>query len=357
MVRDIHYHIEKLRPIKESVEFFNREMQQNNVEKIVFLSVPVYDECIIQNLMILTAKDMMYPSAFAFCGFWYDKDTTADDLLIQLKNGLEQGFEGLKMIEGKPDMRKKLGFGFDSPMYDKVLDLAEELDLPILIHIADPVHYWDYETLKRTEPYRITDGHYYGAEGFLSLDETYAEFERMMEKHPNLKVILAHFAFMYDKLDMAQRFLDKYPNLSFDLTPGVHMFQVFTENREEMRDFLEKNSERIYLGTDSYNAGHDTLRNFENLYNLVCKNIADTEEFSLPDFYFLPEYVYKPLGLSKKAVENINYNNHKKLLGDTPKPNNKAAIIEEIERLSSRYESFSDDEKKVFDEIKEYYCK
>ncbi len=357
MVRDIHYHIEKLRPIKESVEFFNREMKQNDVEKVVFLSVPLYDNCIIENLMILTAKDMMYPNAFAFYGFCYDKDTDADDLLEQLKNGLEQGFEGLKFIEGKPDMRKKLGFGLDSSVYDKALSLAEELGLPILIHIADPVHYWDYETLKRDEPYRITDGHYYGAEGFLSLDETYAELDRMLSKHPNLKVTLAHFAFMYDKLHLAQKFLDKYPNLSFDLTPGVHMFQVFTKNREEMREFLERNSERIYLGTDSYNAEFGDLRNFENLYNLVCKNIADTEEFSLSDFYFLPEFVYKPLGLSEKAVRNITFNNHKKLLGDTPKPNNKAEIIKEIERLSLRYESFSDAEKKVFEEIKEYYCK
>ncbi len=357
MVRDIHYHIDKLRPMTDTVDFFRKEMKQNDVEKIVFLSVPIYDDCISQNLMILMAKDMMYPDAFAFYGFWYDKDTTADDLLEQLENAMEQGFEGLKLIEGKPDMRKKLGFGFDSPMYDKVFDYAEKNNLPVLIHIADPIYYWDYERLKKEEPYRITDGHYYGAEGFLSLDETYAEFEKMMDKHQNLNVILAHFAFMYDKLDMAQRFLDKYPNLSFDLTPGVHMFQVFTENREAMRYFLERNSERIYLGTDSYNAEFNDLRNFENLYNLVCKNIADTEEFSLSDFYFKPEYVYKPLGLSEQAVRNIVFNNHRKLLGDTPKPNNKSAIIKEIERLSLKYETFSEDEKKVFDEIKNFYCK
>jgi predicted TIM-barrel fold metal-dependent hydrolase len=56
------------------------------------------------------------------------------------------GCDGLKLIEGKPSMRKMLPVpGFDDPVWEPLWTWAEETGLPILWHVNDPETCWQPE--------------------------------------------------------------------------------------------------------------------------------------------------------------------------------------------------------------------
>jgi len=55
------------------------------------------------------------------------------------------GFDGVKMVEGKPTYRKLLKIGFDDPFYKDYFERIEESKLPLLFHVADPEEFWDPE--------------------------------------------------------------------------------------------------------------------------------------------------------------------------------------------------------------------
>lgn len=63
------------------------------------------------------------------------------------------GCDGLKLIEGKPSMRKIMPFpDFDSPAWEPLWEYAEETDLPILWHVNDPETCWDPENAPPAHP-------------------------------------------------------------------------------------------------------------------------------------------------------------------------------------------------------------
>ena len=55
-----------------------------------------------------------------------------------------------------------------------------------------------------------------------------AEVERILEQHPRLKLILAHFCFLSGDLARAAAFLDRWPNVCYDITPGDEMYVRFS---------------------------------------------------------------------------------------------------------------------------------
>ena len=58
----------------------------------------------------------------------------------------------------------------------------------------------------------------------------YAEVDHVLERHPGLRAIFAHFYFLSADLKRAGRFLDEHPNVCLDLTPGSEMYDNFTRN-------------------------------------------------------------------------------------------------------------------------------
>ena len=154
------------------------------------------------------------------------------------------GVDGIKLIDMCPDIRQVTGKGVNDVKYDKMLSLLEKKGIPVLLHSADPETFWD-------KP----DGAYCDGT-FLSKQELYDETFEMLEKHPDLKIVLAHFFFLSDFPEEAAKVLDKYSNVCFDLTPGCEMYPNFSKRRDVWREFFIKYSDRILFGTDTNsNAG------------------------------------------------------------------------------------------------------
>ena len=345
MIIDNHVHIHGNGTAPEIIAYMEQFRKLYNIEHINLQSIPMVGEVKrLQNLKILMIKDMMYP--YAFAGFGLYQGEGHKDYLTQLTEGLAQGFDSVKMLEAKPDKRKELG----KPIYDESFDPfyseIEEKGLYLLMHSGDPRKSWDRS---KCSQWVIDHGRCYDGEGFLSAEEHYAEVERVLEKHPNLKIALAHFYFMEDDLTAAAEFLDRHPNAMLDLTPGEH-YEVFSKKVPEAREFFIKYADRLIFGTDVNDTIlSDTKGYHSRLYGMAIGMINGDP---IPDFR---EGGYKSLILPEEVANKILYENSKKLLGENPKPVNKTAVIREISEIEKEISSLSEDEKTAFAEIKAYF--
>jgi hypothetical protein len=157
------------------------------------------------------------------------------------------GFDGLKLLESKPMVRKVLGIPLDSPVYEGMWAAVEELGLPVVWHVADPEEFWDP---KRVPDWAVTQGWFYGDGTYPTLEGLYQEVQNILTRHPALQVILAHFFFLSEHLHHAADFLDAHPNARFDLTPGSEMFFNFSRQPQQARDFFLRYRERLIFGSD-----------------------------------------------------------------------------------------------------------
>ena len=90
---------------------------------------------LLQNTMCALCKVLHPETTYAFGGLEY---ITGRDNLTQVKNLREMGFDGIKMLEGKPTTRAALGRALDDTVYDAFYDYLEATAFPVLFHIADP---------------------------------------------------------------------------------------------------------------------------------------------------------------------------------------------------------------------------
>ena len=72
--------------------------------------------------------------------------------------------------------------------------------------------------------------------------------DRVLERHPGLRVVGCHLGSLeYDVDELAKR-LDKYANLAVDLSARIVHLQI--QPRDKVRAFLLKYQDRILYGTD-----------------------------------------------------------------------------------------------------------
>ena len=167
------------------------------IDKSNLLGITSYDEkCMANNPLCLTFKLLFPGRVSAFGSLHYPltgapKDGT--DFLGQVKSLMEMGFDGMKMMEGKPDTRKRIGVPLDSPVYDLYYEYLETNRIPLLYHVNDPAVYWDKD---RVPQFVIDKNWAYLDDSFVSKEGLYREVEGILKKFPKLRVIFAHFYFM-----------------------------------------------------------------------------------------------------------------------------------------------------------------
>ena len=158
-----------------------------------------------------------------------------------------QGFDGLKLIEGKPQVRKLLPYPLDGPLYAELWAMLEQEQFPVVFHVADPDEFWDPVSCPdwaRRSGWDYTDGSYPTKEAL------YTEVERILARHPRLKLTFAHFYFLSRDLERAAQFLDAHPTVCFDLAPHVDMYRDFSQEPARAREFFLRYQDRLIYGTD-----------------------------------------------------------------------------------------------------------
>ncbi|MBN1451794.1 MAG: amidohydrolase family protein [Anaerolineales bacterium] len=270
-------------------------------------------------------------------------DTCGEMFAAYVGQLLDMGCDGIKMIEGKPDMRKMLPIPpFDSPVYEPYWAALEERGAPLIFHVNDPEEFWDAE---QVPDWARAQGWFYGDGSFINNEAQYAEVLNVLERHPKLKVIFAHFFFLSAQLPRLAELLERFPNMCVDLTPGIEMYHNFSRDPDAARDFFLKYQERILFGTDigakallstpemGIEADESALR-----IQIIRRFLEEEGQFQLDvDSGFLFGRFSGPfhgLGLPEEALRKIYCQNFERLAGSQPRALNPAAILAECERLA-----------------------
>ena len=262
----------------------------------------------------------------------YDERDTAEGYLAQAKALWEMGFDGVKLFDGKPKMRKLLGRRLDDPIFDPFYAFLEEHDIPVTMHLGDPPEFWD---INKISEYALKVG-WYCDETYPTLEEMREEVLSILDKFPRLRLTMAHFFFLSQDLEACADLFARYPTLCFDLTPGGEMFENFSKRPEEWRAFFIRYADRISLGTDTYNYDlHENLPDYSKnadlaRTNLVRKCLEWREPFEHPWYGTLI-----PFGLDTDTLTKIYRGNFIRRLGEPRTVNARAAAETATEMLAS----------------------
>ena len=252
---DFHVHINSQIPIEESVRYFKDMMDRFGYEGIGIMSLLNSSHGVGDygcNERAVKIKEAL-PGSYAFAYLDHRRD-----LVEQTKEYMKQGFDGIKIIEGKPNQYKINGFGLDTESFDRFFAYAESAGIPIMLHNNDPAQNWD---ITKADARANEKGWVYD-ETFPSQHWFFEALETVLEKHPDLKVALAHMGFYSDNLEKAAYLLDRCPNLRLDITPALIIYSQLSK-QPDAGDFFRKYSSRLIYGTDADN----NLTGFARDYN------------------------------------------------------------------------------------------
>ena len=250
------------------------------------------------------------------------------------------GCDGIKMLEGKPQMRKKYPVpDFDLPIWEPFWTWAEKNEVPFVWHVNDPDTFWDIE---KAPSFAVSQGWLYD-DSYVNNELQYAQVLRVLAHHPKLKIIFAHFFFLYDQLERLSGILDRFENVMVDLTPGIEIYEALSVNTEA-KAFFRKYGKRICYGTDI--GGRCVLMGEERAFDakentrrpkLVRAFLSSEEDEEIrSDGHYLvnnPAFILRPLGLEEDALADIMGENFFRFVGGLPKSVKGGAILSECERL------------------------
>lgn len=259
------------------------------------------------NLRCLDLKRLYPGRAWVFGGLAWNGDRCPRPQR-QLELLLGAGFDGLKLIETKPNYQKQLGFLPDAPEFGAMFALARERGVPITWHVADPAPFWDRE---RAPDFAVENGWTYDGPGFLSLAELYRRTENVLRAHPGLRVMLAHLYFCSDDRGHLERLLEEFPEVHVDVTPGSEMYRDFAKDPAGWEAFFREHYRRVVLGTDMTNEPEDP--NWRQLSAL-------TRAILRPEPYRVWDIESRGFDLGDVRVAAIAGGNFTRLAGDEPRP-------------------------------------
>jgi hypothetical protein len=159
-----------------------------------------------------------------------------------------------------------------------------------------------------------------------------------------LKVIFAHFFFLSNQLDRLAGYLDEFPFMHIDLTPGIEMYHHFAKRPQVTRDFFLKYQDRILFGTDigakallapsqegiepeESKLRIDLVRSFLEIDGAFR---LDTEKVNLFGKF---EGDFQGIHLPESTLTKIYHQNFEKLARAEPQAVHPQAVIEECQRL------------------------
>ena len=315
---DSHHHM--VGGYGEGLDFyekFQRLLEMEKLQAINIVMIPQWcEENIAQNMQAVLLK-ALYPGKFySYAGFDYymPEGKRAKDIELQARQYMDMGFDGIKMVELKPMVYKRLGGPvLSSERYEGMWKFMEETGAPVLFHMGDPETYWDRS---RCTKMALENGWFCGDGTYPPLEDFYDNIERVLDRHPGLNISMAHFYFLSDQLERAEKIMERYPSVRFDLTPGREMYENFSKRPDEWRDFFIRYQDRILYGTDNGWDNPDT----DEMFELAEMNAQVQHRFLQTDDVFEGYgFTVRGLNLPEKVLEKIYYKNFEKMAGSAPK--------------------------------------
>lgn len=176
-----------------------------------------------------------------------DLRRTAAALADEIERLMRLGCTGIKMLEGKPDVRKKERVpDFDSPVWEPYWAELERRRIPVIMHVNDPEEFWD---AGQVSDYAKKAGWFYD-ESYVNNEAQYEQMLHVLESHPRLRILFPHLYFMSRQLPRLSSILERFSEVRVDITPGAELYYNLSENAGQAAYFFEKYQDRICYGTD-----------------------------------------------------------------------------------------------------------
>ena len=252
-VIDAHTHV-----LPQYADMAVRVMDQCGIEQTITLEWhDGFGDALAKHLRIFDA----HPGRFIVFGNvdWsrVNEKQFATAAAAQMERDVATGMRGLKIYKALGlEYRRDDGalWHIDDPALDPIWAKAGELDIPVLIHAADPAAFWqpvDEHNFWNS----VLHGEYawwsYHDKDVSSREELVAARNRTIARHPNTLFICPHMGSNSDHLDAAAADLDTFPNIHYDLSARIPALGSSAERASRSRQFLIDYQDRVLFGTDS----------------------------------------------------------------------------------------------------------
>lgn len=321
-VIDVHTHVDGAR-----FELVKRIMESNGLTKIVNLwngelPPPSFDswleefaDCQDGRMVLHHAPDL---SRVGQPGF-------AQVIEEEVLHAADRGASGIKVWKNL-GLRIKDADGRLVPVDDARLDplwrSAGAAKLPVSIHIADPVAFFQPldESNERYEELSAHPDWWFGGPEFPTFEEVINQFERMVARHPETTFIGVHMGCYAENLEFVGRMLDAYPNYYVDISARIGEFG--RHGASYVRNFFLSYADRIMFGTDlaRTNAlwlpeeGDYRTTTLESFYDRHWRYF-ETAERDLPHpFPMQGDWTVDGIDLPDEILEQLYYGNARRIV-------------------------------------------
>jgi predicted TIM-barrel fold metal-dependent hydrolase len=296
-VIDIHTHITESSKSINGVDL----AAERNFHATPDELIPVMDRKNIRTMVNLTGGfgsgltetlekyDKSYRDRFyTFTEPCYSRFLEPDYPLIQadaIEQAHREGARGLKILKTLGlYLRDNITSGklvkIDDPRFDPMWDACGQLNMPVAIHISDPIAFFT-PTDRFNERYEELNNHpdwsFYG-QGFPSNAELIEARNRMMARHPNTRFIVLHVGNFAENLENVSENLDRFSNMTVDTAARIG---ELGRQPRAARAFFEKYQDRILFGTDATpHAGNYPQQLFvDQLYDIYYRFLETDDEY------------------------------------------------------------------------------
>ena len=230
-----------------------------------------------------------------------------------IKDAVKQGAIGLKVYKSL-GLNNKDKFGnrisVNDPRLDPIWAVCGELNIPVLIHTAEPALFWEPKD-KNNERWlelKQKPSRYRGDSDFVpSFEELLKEQHDVFKKHPQTTFINAHMGWMANDLDRMSSHLDKYPNVMTEI--GAVLAELGRQPRRA-RKFMVDYQDRVMFGKDSYK---------KEEYYVYFRVLETKDEYF--SYYRKRHAFWKMYGMNlpDSVLKKVYYKNALKLFPKIPK--------------------------------------
>ena len=224
-----------------------------------------------------------------------------------LEEDVKAGAQGLKVY-------KNLGFSYkdkdgktlrvDDPRLDIIWQKCGELDIPVLIHTADPKQFWESEDEHNerllellTHPGRKREDN-----DPAPWEDLIQQQHNIIRRNPKTKFIAAHFGWYPNDLEHLGSLLDSFSNMYVEF--GAVIAELGRQPRTAKK-FFEKYQDRILFGKDSW---------VPSEYSTYFRVLETEDEYFPYHKKYHAFWRMYGLGLSDDILKKVYYKNAMKII-------------------------------------------
>jgi predicted TIM-barrel fold metal-dependent hydrolase len=198
-----------------------------------------------------------HPQRYAWCTTFDVPDFSpdyAECVIAELEQDFGRGAIACKVWKNVGmEIRKPSGqfLMVDDPLFDPIFEYLARSGVPALMHIGEPLACW--QPLDESRPHHNyyrehPEWHMYTKPEYPSHRQIIDARDRMLARHPRLRVVGAHLGSLeYDVAEIARR-LERYPNFAVDTS--ARMRDLAVQDPQTVRQFFLAYPDRVLFGTD-----------------------------------------------------------------------------------------------------------